>query len=315
MLARARRSCWIAAVSALSLTRLASAQGMTPPSPGVTELDSEAAAMQRAKALFEKGVAAYSGGRYYEAIEIFAETDRLYPNPQLAFNIAKAYDNLGSKSGSLRYYRDYLRRSPDAPDRAAVEGRVRELETALVEQGVQQLSVISDPPEALLLIDDRPVGLTPWTGQTWPGKHKIELRRSDYRTESFVAEIEPHRSSDVTVVLHQASDAAPPKGKPGPSSQRRELRAGRLNVLTWTALGTAGGALGTALVIEAAGGDSESAIRPGTAFFAGLGSAAAVLGGVLLYFRSSESAAPSSESNVALRFTRGGASARYTARF
>jgi tetratricopeptide (TPR) repeat protein len=308
-----RRVAWLAIVPSLSLAAPALAQSATPLSPVAAESDPEAAAVQRAKVLFEKGVAAYSAGRYHEAIEVFAETDRLYPNPQLAFNIAKAYDNLGSKGGGLRYYRDYLRRSPDAPDKAAVEARVRELEAALALEGVQQLSVISDPPEALLLIDGRPVGLTPWTGQIWPGKHRIELRREDYQTESFVAELEAHRASDVKVVLHEAGQVSAPEGKKGAPPQRREVRQSRLNLLTWTALGTAGGSLATALAIEAASGDSDSAMRPGTAFFAGLGTAAAVVGGVLLYFKASESEQP--KSDVAVSVTARGATARYTARF
>src|SRR5688572_10416529 len=59
-----------------------------------------------AKTLFERAANAYAAGKYYEAIESFLELDRFYPTKQLPFNIAKAYDNLGSKPGALRYYRE-----------------------------------------------------------------------------------------------------------------------------------------------------------------------------------------------------------------
>src|SRR3954464_6971976 len=45
----------------------------------------------QAEALFETGAAAYNQGRYYEAVDIFLEVNRLFPNPALSFNIAKSY--------------------------------------------------------------------------------------------------------------------------------------------------------------------------------------------------------------------------------
>ena len=276
----------------------------------------EAGAVERAKALFDKAVSAYANGRYFEAIEIFSETDRLYPNPQIAFNIAKAYDQLGSKGGSLRYYKDYLRRSPEATDRGAIEARMRELEAALASEGVQFLSVLSDPPDAMVLLDDRPVGLTPWSGFTWPGKHRLELRRSGYEVDSFFTEVEPHRSSEVKVVLHAAaSTKALGVGTATPRPEGSRLSS-RLSLLTWTALATGGAALGTAVAIEAASDTASASIRPGTAFFAGLGTAASIVGGVLLYFRANETTgATEKRGNLALKVTPRSYGARFTAQF
>ena len=303
-----------AACALLTLAPRAFAETAAVPALAVELPKPEAGAVERAKVLFEKGVAAYSSGRYYEAIEIFAETDRLYPNPQIAFNIAKAYDQLGSKSGSLSYYRDYLRRSPEATDRAPIEARVRELETALAVDGVQQLSVISDPPDALVLLDERPVGLTPWTGLTWPGKHRLELRRADYRSDAFVTEVVAHRSSEVKVVLHANTAQTTKELKSGKG--RSPSRIDRHSVLTWTALATGGAALGTAVAIEAASDTSGSSIRPGTAFFAGVGTASSILGGVLLYFRANESTgATETRGKLALKVTPKSYGARFTAQF
>jgi len=319
----ATRAVLLACLCAASALAPLHARAEPPPAPSSAPKadgdDEESGAVRRAKQLFEKGAAAYDAGRYYEAIEIFSETDRLYPDPQLAFNIAKAYDNLGSKSGSLRYYRDYLRRSPEATDRAAVEARVRELEAGLVDQGVQQLTVITDPPEALLVLDGRPVGLTPWTGLTWPGKHQIEVRRDRYRSDSFTAEVEPHRSAEVKVVMHEQNESDPAALKRLPPVPGRSPSAKRIDALTWTALITGGAALGTALAIEAASPASSETIRPGTAFFAGLGTAAALTGGILLYFRSADHApAPRTggpRPGLAVRFGRSSCSAKYTGHF
>src|SRR6201999_715999 len=91
---------------------------LAPPPPTAGNADPQRTA--HAKALFEKAANAYAAGHYYDAIEDFLEVDRTYPNEQLPYNIAKAYDNLGNRSGALGYYREYLRRSPSAPDHEAV---------------------------------------------------------------------------------------------------------------------------------------------------------------------------------------------------
>ncbi|HEV8548967.1 MAG TPA: hypothetical protein VGQ57_08065, partial [Polyangiaceae bacterium] len=158
----------LGAVLALSTASVAqpnkAAPAKAPPAPaspapltntelGTPETPDDPNRMAHAKTLFDKGASAYAAGRYYEAIEVFLEVDRLYPNAQLSFNIAKAYDNLGSRPGALRSYREYLRRAPDAPDKDAVIARIHELETVLSERGVQQLSVVSDPPDGLVLLD------------------------------------------------------------------------------------------------------------------------------------------------------------------
>src|SRR5580692_10340661 len=77
----------------------------------------EAVAKERARLLFEKGVTAYRDGHFYDAVDIFLETNRLYPDPKLSFNVGKAFEGLGNQPGALRYYREYLRRMPDAPDK------------------------------------------------------------------------------------------------------------------------------------------------------------------------------------------------------
>lgn len=286
-----------------------------PPMPD--EPSQSSGAVARAKQLFARGAAAYDAGRYYEAIEIFTETDRLYPNPQLAFNVGKAYDALGSQSGGLRYYRDYLRRAPEASDRASVEARIRELEAALADQGLQQLTVITDPPDALLVLDGRPVGLTPWTGLTWPGKHRVELRRERSGGDQFVTEVSPHRSAEVKVVLREAQPTDAAALKHLPPRPARPVSAARIDAVTWAALITGGAALGTALAIEAASPASSDTIRPGTAFFAGLGTAAALTGGILLYLRSSEPppVTPGARAGLAVRVGRSSCSAKYTGRF
>jgi tetratricopeptide (TPR) repeat protein len=274
-----------------------SAQAATPaaapvvPAPelGAGEND-DLARTAHAKTLFERAATAYAAGKYHEAIESFLELDRFYPTNQLPFNIAKAYDNLGSKPGALRYYREYLRRSPGAADKDSVVTRIRELEATLAERGVQQMSVSSDPPDATVLLDDRPVGLTPWTGETWPGRHRVVVRKDGYADHELTVELEPLKSAEVSAELTRVPLAvAPPPPQPVSTEKPWPLTR-RMSVLTWTTLGVGTAALGTAIAVEVTAGAKGSRITPATGFFAGVGTAAAVVGGVMLYFDLSDKA-------------------------
>jgi tetratricopeptide (TPR) repeat protein len=301
------RSALFAATVALVAAH-AGAEPTSSPSPPEGE-DADPGRIARARALFDEGVAAYAAGRYYEAIERFTETARLYPNQQLSFNIAKAYDNLGHRSAALRYYREYLRSSASPPDGASVNSRVEELEQALALRGIQQLSVLSDPPGATVLLDGEPVGLTPWTGETWPGGHRVELRHAGFVTKETVVELDPHRAADLEVRLEPARRDALRRSHDAAA----DPLGSHVRVVTWAALATATASLGTAVVLEVADDSGRRGIAPASAFFAGLGTAAAAAGGVLLYF--DLSATPSGDRGVTIGAAPGGALATYRSTF
>src|SRR5450432_1764575 len=154
----------------------------------------EAVAKDRARLLFEKGVSAYREGRYYDAADIFLENNRLYQDPKFSYNIGKAFEGMNNQPSALRYYREYLRRLPDAPDAREVEGHVQQLEQALSQKGVQQLTVVSTPDGSVLRLDGQAVGVTPWTGVCLAGKHRI------------VIELDPHRARDFNFELLKAPE-------------------------------------------------------------------------------------------------------------
>lgn len=240
----------------------------------------EAVAKERARSLFDKGVTAYREARYYDAVDIFLETNRLYPDPKLSFNVGKAYEGLGNQPGALRYYREYLRRLPDATDAREVDSHVRQLEQALAQKGMQQLTVISSPEGATLKLDGQPVGITPWTGETFAGKHRIVLEASGYQTNLRVVEVDLHHARDFSVEL-QAEPK--PLAAPTPSAVAAAPEP-RVSTLTLVTLGTGLALLGTALVAQVAGGGDSTGMSRTSAFFAGTGSGVSAMGGVLLYF-------------------------------
>lgn len=237
----------------------------------------EAEGKARAQGIFEQAVAAYKEGRFFDAIELFVETNRIYPDSKLCFNIARAYEGLGHRAGALRYYREYLRRTPQATDKAEVETSVRQLETALSQRGVQQLSVFTTPDGATLSIDGQPIALTPWTGETWPGKHRLTATHAGFLESQQIVELPPLRSLDVQIELKPEPPPAPVAATP---SDAHEPNRG-VSVLTVTTLAAGAVLLGSALAVQLS---HDSGTSSTAAFLGGAGAGATAVGGVLLYF-------------------------------
>lgn len=255
----------------------------TSPPPNMApkvELDGpEAVAKDRARELFLQGVAAYRAGKFYEAVEIFLQTQRIYPDTQLCFNIARAYENLGDAGAALKYYRDYLREADRPSDGDEVRERVRRLSQQLAQRGAQQVTVLSQPEGATVLLDGKPVGITPWTGETYPGKHRLALKLDSHVAQEQVLELDAYSARDVSFVL--VPEPKPVLKAPPPLVLIKPRPAG-VTLATLITLGTGVALLGTAIAAEAASKDAGLS-RP-TAFFAGGGLGLVGVGGVMLYF-------------------------------
>jgi tetratricopeptide (TPR) repeat protein len=254
----------------------------TPPTTLAPKLDlegPEAEAKDRARVLFQQGVAAYRAGRFYEAVDVFLETQRIYPDTQLCFNVARAYENLGNASAALRYYRDYLRQADRPSDGIEVRDRVRRLEQQLAQRGAQQLTVLSQPEGATVLLDGKPVGITPWTGDTYAGKHRLALTLDRHATQEQIIELDAHAARDVSLVLVRLP--APKAVLPVLQPLVLQKQPG-VSLETLITLGTGLALLGGAIVAEAA--SQEAGISRSAAFLAGSGLGVSGVGGVMLYF-------------------------------
>src|SRR5262245_48238214 len=75
-----------------------------------------------------KGRRAFDLGAYDEAISEFATAYRLKDDPALLYNLAQAHRLAGHTSDALRFYRVYLTRFPDAPNRSDVEAKIASLQ-------------------------------------------------------------------------------------------------------------------------------------------------------------------------------------------
>ena len=253
--------------------------GAAPLPPKLDLEGPEAEAKDRARLLFQQGVAAYRAGKYYEAVEIFLDTQRIYPDTQLCFNVARAYENLGNGAAALRYYRDYLRRADRPSDGEDVRERVRRLSQQLALRGVQQVTVLSQPEAATILLDGKPVGITPWTGETYPGKHRLALTLDGHAPQEQVIDVEAYAAHDVSLALMPLPKPKMPV--PAPLVLIRQKPPG-VSVETIIALSTGLVLLGSAIAAEAASG--QPGMSRTTAFLAGGGLGVSGTGSVMLYF-------------------------------
>lgn len=231
---------WIAFSAMLAALHLAPCAHATEPS---TE------ALDRAKALFNEGAAAYKAARYDDAVERFLEADRIAPSSALSYNVARAYEKLNEEARALQYYRDYLRRGPAAQNSDEVRKRILELEGLLSSRGVQQLTVSSEPSGATVRVDGRLVGTTPWTGELAPGKHQLVVSKSGHAEQSRAVDLPLAKATYVELSLPEQSLGSSSNAgtgvtlPPAVGEESEDKSSGMLRAGPWITLGAGGAAL------------------------------------------------------------------------
>jgi tetratricopeptide (TPR) repeat protein len=298
--------------------------------PSAPDPTSEAGKRAEGKARYERGAEAYSAGRFKDAIEFFLQADALAPSAALSFNIARAYEKIGDDAATLQWFRDFRRRAPDAKNGPEVDERIHALEAILAKKGVQQLTVLSRPLGATVIVDEQPVGVTPYTGQLPPGSHKVVLSLRGYADSEQKVDLAADRAQELEVPLVPAaaktaaapdggaSDAGVPGGTApmGATSPVKQDSGAKFGILPWIALGAGAGVLGGSLGFELArrSAEKDAAQDPTQIGFkekldrqqtwqttarvlAGVGGALVATGGVLLVIQLS-SAKPSAEKSA-----------------
>lgn len=347
MMAFRIRCCALLFSCVLSVAGAVHAQG-TAEAPDPT---SEAGKRAEGKARYERGAQAYSAGRFKDAIELFLQADALAPSAALSFNIARACEKIGDDAASLQWYRDFRRRAPDAKNGGEVDERIHALEAILAKKGVQQLTVLSRPLGATVIVDEQPVGVTPYTGQLPPGTHKVVLSLRGYADSEQKVELPADRAQELDVPLVPGSssarapsaDAAPVAGvgpgggaaAGGSTPAPKDGSEPKFGILPWIGLGAGAAVLGGSLGFELARRSAEKAAqqddtqlgykekldrqqsRQTTArVLAGVGGALVVTGGVLLVIQlTSHDRQAATSARVAAACLPGGCSVDLKGRF
>lgn len=264
-------SCLVAFLVALGATQPALAEPESS-APDPTTVEGKRA---EGKARYERGADAYAKGRFTDAIDLFLEADALAPSAALSFNIARAYEKIGDGAQSLRWYRDFRRRAPDAKNGPEVDERIKVLESELAKKGVQQLTIMTSPAGATVIVDEQPVGVTPFTGQFPPGRHRVVTALRGYADTAQDVELAADHARDLIVPLipDTRNPAAPGQDTqaPGPGGAVGGLAPGknepdrpkgpRFGIWPWVGLGAGALALGGAGAFELARRGAEDDAR------------------------------------------------------
>jgi tetratricopeptide (TPR) repeat protein len=246
-------------IAMLSVVFAGAAQAEVPSSEAGVE-----ARRDRAKLEFQRGSELFGAGQYEKAVSAFMEADRLAPSAPLSFNIARAYERLSDTSGGLRWYRDYLRRSPNAKNAAEVKARITVLSAELAQSGMQQLTVLSMPVGAVVIVDGRALGVTPLTSDLALGKHRIQLDLPGYAAPGNDIVLTASGPQDLNLDLRTEPLAtAGDPARSGPLFADRDSPR-RFGSVPWLVAGTGAIGLGGALGFELARRSDEAAARHAT---------------------------------------------------
>lgn len=147
---------------------------------------------------FTVGAEAYGKAEYTLALEHFLASNRLAPNRNVMFNIARAYEQLGRFPDAYRYYIDAARGG-------ASDGKLqKDVTAALARIGsrVAVLSIETSPPGATIFLDRKDLGSV----GTAPAQ--LGLRAGTY---SVLAELPGFEPQTVSGIAISVGDARPIK--------------------------------------------------------------------------------------------------------
>ncbi len=151
-------------------------------SPPATELARADGTADEADLHFRLGNDAYRDGDYLGALEHFLASNRLAPNRNVVFNIARAYQRLDMFPEAYRYYSEVLGAETDPDTRVSLEAAIAEIAPRVA------LVVVETSPSSAELFVDRvdlgSVGSAPRTIALAPGTYRVIARLPGYRDQT-----------------------------------------------------------------------------------------------------------------------------------
>lgn len=90
----------------------------------------DAATKEKVKKLFDEGMVQYDLRKFEEAIKIFEQAFSAYPDPVFLYNIAQSHRMAGHSVEAIAFYKNYLRKVPDAANATEIKGWIAQLEKA-----------------------------------------------------------------------------------------------------------------------------------------------------------------------------------------
>lgn len=145
---------------------------------------------------FEAGAEAYSKGDFRTALEHFLASNRLVPNRNVIFNIARTYEQLKRFADAHRYYVDALQGETNPQTMSNIQDAIKR-----IAPNVAVLKIESDPPGATIYIDRKDLGSrgrAPRPLAIAEGKYKVIVELDGYESASAEG-IQAKTGSETTV--------------------------------------------------------------------------------------------------------------------
>lgn len=163
--------------------------------------------LERARTLFEQGIAFVDAGRWLEALAAFRASQAIVERPGTLFNIGNALFRLGRPLEAKRVLELYLRRPEvvgDAPatrDGAALLG--------LATRSVATLSLEISPPDAIVAVDDVPQDAMGASRSiaVEPGSHVLRVTAQGFVETRISVDLMPGATHSERVTLAPAAPA------------------------------------------------------------------------------------------------------------
>ena len=150
-------------------------------------------AADEAELHFQIGAERHRSGDLNAALEHFLRSNRLVPNRNVVFNIARTFENLKRFADAHRYYVDALAGETDPKALKEVNAAI-----ARIAPNVAVLNVVTSPPGATLYIDRRDLG------SRGRSPRPLALPPGTYRVIAEIEGHEPAVSGPVTAEIGKA---------------------------------------------------------------------------------------------------------------
>ncbi|MFT3839789.1 MAG: TonB-dependent receptor [Myxococcaceae bacterium] len=178
---------------------------------------------------FTLGNNAYAKRNYEEALSQYFLSNRLVPNVNVVFNIARCYEALKQFDEAYRYYHDLsLQTLPDEDKKEVTQALAR------LSGKVALIEVSSEPPGADIYIDREDLGSrgkTPQTVALQPGSHLVRVKLGGYHQAEEKVSLSKGRAAKTKLSLSRVVGTVELNGEPAGAHVRESPDGADLGVL------------------------------------------------------------------------------------
>ncbi|MCA9614144.1 MAG: PEGA domain-containing protein [Myxococcales bacterium] len=167
----------------------------------------------QARAAFQRGVEAYGGERFEEALRAFQEAYRVAPHPSVRVNMANCYERLSRPIEALDHFERFLVEAEGASDE-----QKREVRSAIrrLRQQVGEVFFRVQPEGATLRIDGNTTRTAPVLEavELARGTHELEVTLDGYQTSTRSFEVRGGDRVELNVTLEESLEPVAPVAEP-----------------------------------------------------------------------------------------------------